>query len=249
MEFPPVTLNNRILNVEIINTRNRNAYARVKENSIVISIPSSLSKDSAYKVANGLYERIKRNVIKRPERYLSAEEILSFHDNQTINLFGRTFTFHISNLDLRRSSARINNNDIFIKLPISLEAGSSKKIIFNLTRRLLSKEILPIINERVENINRMYFKSRIKRVRLANATSRWGSCSTKRFDGASIMLNFKLLFLPNQCLDYVIVHELAHTKIRNHSKAFWSLVKNIIPDYKNNIKTLKEKSYNIGLAQ
>jgi hypothetical protein len=56
------------------------------------------------------------------------------------------------------------------------------------------------------------------RVFIRNQKTRWGSCSTKN----NISLNMKLVRLPDELVDYVILHELAHTIKRNHSKAFWA---------------------------
>ena len=66
--------------------------------------------------------------------------------------------------------------------------------------------------------------------------TRWGSCSSKR----NINLNRCLLGAPIDVLDYVIVHELCHLKEMNHSKKFWKLVKEIIPEFKEKMFWLKK---------
>ncbi len=64
----------------------------------------------------------------------------------------------------------------------------------------------------------------------------WGSCSSKK----NLNFNYKLIFLPEELVDYVIIHELCHTKELNHSKNFWKLVSDIIPDYREKEIKLKK---------
>lgn len=70
--------------------------------------------------------------------------------------------------------------------------------------------------------------------------SRWGSCDNNK----NIHLNSLLLVLPDDLIDYVIAHELAHTKHMNHSQQFWSLVEEIYPHHKD--AKLKLKKYKIA---
>ncbi|MFC2068096.1 M48 family metallopeptidase [Chloroflexota bacterium] len=55
-------------------------------------------------------------------------------------------------------------------------------------------------------------------VTIREQRTRWGSCSRK----SNISLNVKLVLLPNELIDYVMLHELVHTRIHNHSKKFWA---------------------------
>ena len=64
---------------------------------------------------------------------------------------------------------------------------------------------------------------------IRTMTSRWGSCKP---NGGKITLNLELLHKPKECLEYVVLHELAHFIHPNHSKNFWYFVENMMPDYK-----------------
>ncbi|MBN2284688.1 MAG: M48 family metallopeptidase [Deltaproteobacteria bacterium] len=66
------------------------------------------------------------------------------------------------------------------------------------------------------------------KVTLRNQRTRWGSCSARN----TISLNMKLVRLPEDLIDYVILHELAHTRVKNHGPDFWSLLDSLVGDAK-----------------
>lgn len=64
-------------------------------------------------------------------------------------------------------------------------------------------------------------------VRITSARTRWGSCSRAN----SLNFSFRLALTPPACIEYVVVHELAHTREHNHSARFWQLVSQMLPSY------------------
>lgn len=99
-------------------------------------------------------------------------------------------------------------------------------------RRILTARLAQF----AEQYNFQYGKVFIK-----NQKTRWGSCSSKN----NINLNMKLILLPNELMDYVIMHELVHTRIKNHSKEFWAELNRFVGNAKQLDRKLKK--YRIGL--
>jgi predicted metal-dependent hydrolase len=99
----------------------------------------------------------------------------------------------------------------------------------------MKKEAKEYIKTRVAKIaEKNEFK--YNNIRITSAKTRWGSCSSRK----NLNFSFFLIGAPKQTIDYVIVHELAHLREMNHSKNFWQIVENIMPDYKEHKKWLKE---------
>ncbi len=73
-------------------------------------------------------------------------------------------------------------------------------------------------------------------IRITDATTRFGSCSAKN----RICYSRRLMIYPKPAIDYVIVHELAHIKQKNHSSDFYSLVARYLPDWKERRELLKK---------
>lgn len=74
------------------------------------------------------------------------------------------------------------------------------------------------------------------RISIRQQATRWGSCSGK----GNLNYNWKLVLLPEDLQDYVVVHELAHRKEMNHSSRFWEIVKKELPDWEDKRRRLRD---------
>ena len=77
------------------------------------------------------------------------------------------------------------------------------------------------------------------RISIRKQKTRWGSCSTKN----NINLNANLLHLPSELIDYVLLHELVHTKVKNHGEGFWKELDTVVPNARQVDQRLKNYQY------
>ena len=76
----------------------------------------------------------------------------------------------------------------------------------------------------------------VKSIRITGAKKRWGSCSQQN----SLNFSLRLAMVPPEALEYVVVHELAHTRHHDHSRAFWTFLGQMLPDYEIQRSWLKQ---------
>lgn len=98
------------------------------------------------------------------------------------------------------------------------------------------EDALKLAERRLEYFNGVY-KFKFNKISIRNQKTRWGSCSTK----GNMNFNYKIAILPERLADYIIVHELCHLGEFNHSRKFWSLVAQAVPDYREIRNELKRK--------
>ena len=80
-------------------------------------------------------------------------------------------------------------------------------------------------------------------IRINGARTRWGSCGPK----GSLNFTWRLVMAPQQVIDYVIIHELVHLRIRNHSRQYWGTVGRIMPDYKQHLDWLNDRGHLLSI--
>lgn len=101
----------------------------------------------------------------------------------------------------------------------------------------LSEEELQNIKEKIVSRVRHYCEVMgvtVGKITIRNQKTRWGSCSAK----GNVNFNYRLCYLSEELLDYVVIHELAHRRYMDHSREFWAEVEKYCPDYKQRKKQL-----------
>ncbi|MBF0406819.1 MAG: M48 family metallopeptidase [Candidatus Riflebacteria bacterium] len=117
-------------------------------------------------------------------------------------------------------------SEIRIIVPMSEKksVGTARTLLVDWLRNEASVHL----NSRVK-----YFSERMviryNQVVIKDTRSRWGSCSGK----GNINFNWRIIMAPEEVIDYIVIHELAHITNMDHSKSFWNVVKNYCAEYKN----------------
>lgn len=211
--------------------RNTNAkYVRLRmqaDGQLVVTLPRFAAKHHAVELVNSSRTAIRSWRVKHTSR------VTTYAHGDRI---GQSHILECIASDSQQSSAKLRGLTLEVQL-----ANNA-----HLTDVAVQQLIRPLIGKALQKEARAYLPRRLhyladqhgfmyKKVRFGTQKGRWGSCSSS----GTISLNVGLMALDPNLIDYVLIHELCHTKHMNHSARFWSLVESCLPDYKLRRKRLK----------
>lgn len=223
----------------IVKNRRKSISISVEiEKKIIVKVPLFFSKRETEafveRKAEWIVEKYKEAEALQKERpvhaYKSGEIFLYRGKELTLNL--------IVNTQRKRIMVKKQADTLLIVSPTA-ERERLKDAVIKWYRDK-AKEILPA--------KVFYYQKYIGRsigdIRIKEQKSRWGSCSSK----GNLNFNWKIMMAPDEIIDYLVVHELCHRLHMNHSKEFWNSVGNIIPDYRQKEKWLKENGIQLDIS-
>lgn len=195
-----------------------------------ITIPRYTSYSEAEKFAHQKREWIAENlkkineyenhrVLTPPSGYVTRQHQLIIEPKAIAGVIVR----------VRQGTIRVKYNPELALESKAVRAAVNKGIQIAL-RKEANEHLPPRLSELAEKHRLPFAKVAIK-----NMKSRWGSCSGRN----NINLTIHLMTLPDQLIDYVLLHELAHTIVKNHSKKYWEMLERICPNSKQLDKELK----------
>lgn len=159
--------------------------------------------------------------IAQMKQYPQFEE-KKFIDGELFQFLGKEYPLQIAHID----EIQLTDKLLF---PFKYKRSIKKKIL-----EWYKDHALKTVTKRVEEYTKR-MQVTYKSIELSRAKRRWGACS--HLDELSF--NWRLIMAPIDVMDYVVVHELAHTLQKNHSKKFWEIVQKFCPDYKLKRRWLK----------
>ena len=221
-----------MIEAKVIRSKRRSIAIQItSQGEIVIRAPIKCSEKIIEKAINeriDWIEKHKQKILKNKEQnseILSYDKVLFLGATQNV-IFQEKAKFQ-----------HIENNFIIPKKYEDLELK-----IKRLITKFMIKEAEFYFKSRVEHYSNE-MKLIPKSLKICNSKRIWGSCSKT----ADLKLNWRLIMLNPELIDYVIVHEFSHMIEFNHSKNFWKLVENILKDYKIRRALLKKNDYLLSL--
>ncbi len=195
-----------------------------KEGHLIVRTPLYATKEEVINF-------IKRNtlwILKNKEKIEAKKRLIkkiSFTSGEKLPFLGKYYNLEV-----------LQDQDFLIFSKNNFYLGQSNCLkAKELFIKWYKNQAYSIIKERLDfycNSTGLTYSS----FKINSAKKRWGSCSFKN----NLNFSWRLILTPIKCVDYVVVHELVHTIIKDHSKNFWKRLEAVLPDYKRERKFLKE---------
>lgn len=202
----------------------------LKNGNVIVKAPISMRDEVINRFVEDKQAWIREKLTNIKETQNKFEDVISL--NKCL-IFGNKYK--IIKADVKQIQT---DNNFVLYVPAKLEGEKLIKSISTWLKKLAKK----VLGERLEFIeNRINLKS--SSFKIGDSRGRWGSCNSY----GNIILNYRVVMLPPDIIDYVIVHELCHLLELNHSKKFWENVARFLPDFELNRKAIKEYGFLLSM--
>ena len=235
METDVAEVNGITYLVKIHYEKRRNCMVSIRKRAINIRIPSFLNREEKARQLKRMKAWAMKKLMENPEKFKPKPQ-KDYNDGDLLKIGDEEYTLKIEFKNKKNSSARLADDTIQLSLSENLSKEEQNNHISTLISRCIGSKRLVKLQEKIKELNKKYFNQKINKIFFKHNKSNWGSCSK----ASNINISTRLLFAPDDVLEYVCIHELAHLLEHNHSKKFWTLVEKAMPDYKEKEQWLKE---------
>lgn len=211
--------------------------ASIGKQKVIFRLPSNIAKEEYAKEILRMKEWARKQLEKKP-LVQKTKARRSYVDGDSIQISSQTYNLRIAESKRSSSHGNMRESTFYLFLVAGLTEEQRKEHCSILMSRVLAANKISYIQEKVKTLNEKHFSFHYNKIFLKYNESNWGSCSSKK----NLNFSTRLFFAPEEVIDYVCIHELAHLQEANHSPAFWSLVEKAIPDYKEKRRWLREHS-------
>lgn len=224
---------NQVMKIDEIIRSNRKTFAiEIKpDGRLIVRAPDRASQKQIQAIVDQKTDWIIKNKAKISRKY-AAVKSKAYQHGESFWYLGEQYALQLTS----RQKPLLTLDGSF---HLARKAQSQAKAVFiewyREETRAITRDIIKAYTEKY------HFK--VGQVRINSARTRWGSCSSKN----NLNFTYRLCMAPLSVVEYVVVHELAHLKERNHSKAFWNTVAALKPDYQQDRQWLKRHGHLLTL--
>ncbi len=212
----------------------KDVRASVGKKSVILRIPSWMDADLRKEQMIWFENWIEKTFQKSPNLF-SRFYGRQYQDGDILKVGNYEYKLRIRPAHRENHYAKKIGSTILLEINEDDEPVNMQKSIRHLLSRVVGRDQKPFISQKVHELNAKHFQQNIRSINLKYNLTNWGSCSST----GNVNLSTRLLFAPEEVIDYVIIHELAHLIELNHSDRFWALVERADPNYKASEKWLK----------
>jgi predicted metal-dependent hydrolase len=201
-----------------------------RDGKVVMHVPYRTPEHEIEAFFNGKLSWIKKKIDEKKKNIQSPEHPKQFIAGEKFLYLGERYPLEMREPGKGRGHLALSHGVFFL----DSDCNAKARDFFIKWYKERAREIF---TERVNFYSRQ-LKLYPKEVRISSARTRYGSCTADN----KIFFSFRLVMAPYLEIDYVIVHELVHIKIKNHSRRFWKYMEEVMPEYKKYRKWLKDNS-------
>lgn len=206
---------------ELVLTGRKNVQFKVGPEGVRVLAPANLPLGEVDRLVlekeEWILEALKRTGIIEDRRLEKQKE--SMQPGAPVMIEGKPYRLHL--ITKGSPSARISGDELLV-----YGADGSAELTGEIVQEFLIQLAMERLRDRVRHFGAIIGRSP-GRITVRDQKTRWGSCSSR----GNLNFNWRLITMPKEALDYVVVHELCHMCEMNHSAAFWALVRKYMPDY------------------
>ncbi|MCL2125126.1 MAG: M48 family metallopeptidase [Oscillospiraceae bacterium] len=208
-------MDDNIIEYDLVRSKRKTTALYIRDGRVEVRAPLKLPKS--------IIDRFVMSKQKWIEEKLAiTNEVLAQRESFALD-YGSQITYRGRQYPIAaKEGNRIGFGDDSFYMPPELPPESIKRICIEIYRLLARRDLT---NRTIEIAEIM--SANPSSVKITNARTQWGSCTSK----GSINYSWRLIIADDELIDYIIVHELAHLTEMNHSERFWDIVQRHVPDY------------------
>jgi len=219
--MPSIDYGTRSIEFEIERkARMKNTYIQVTADGVLVKT----NKSTGMAEIDGFVEKKSVWIVKHLENLKAKKIEKKIVTGSRIYYWGKSYYIQIQeNPKLKNAQLKFTHSKFMIEAQKGVSQEELAGVIDMFYKLQAIKKVTPLVEQWSKQMSLTP-----SHLGYRKAKTRWGSCSSRN----RISFNYYLLKLPMSCIEYVVVHELAHIAHKNHSKDFWKLVKQHLDDYK-----------------